>query len=128
MVEDVENLFILRDGQKYMLTQVSLFRTGLRAYLAVSRILSTELRPKPLVNGMRLSLGAVSSEKRPSALNLPVSLSAERVFLRVIAGMQRNSFDRSSWLALYGAAYHRTVQCDRMGIRLSGAAVSVAPK
>lgn len=141
VVGGVENLSILRDGQKISVDPgssiqalsgdeltIGPIRTGLRAYLAVSGgILSTELRPKPLVNGMRLSLGTVSRAICPSVLNLPASLSAERLLLRVTAGVQRDSFNKSSWSAFYGAAYRCTAQSDRMGIRLSGAAVPFAP-
>jgi len=141
VVGGIEKLCLLRGGMEQQFPQGTAVEalagdelvlgpvsTGLRAYLAVSGgILWPELRPKPLPAGVRLPLGPAEAVAEPGVLHMPPSLPECPVLLRVTEGVQRGFFGQDAMSAFYGAAFRCTAQCDRMGLRLSGAAVPFAP-
>ena len=140
VVGGVKGITLLHNGEKRLLPAgETLFaepgdeilsvplECGMRAYLAISGGLRIEaLRPKPVMKGDRLTLqpGDLPVPRSLQGLSLPMP-TGEAV-LRVVEGVQYDHFSEDGIRAFYNSEYLYTPQSDRMGIRLSGEAVSFA--
>jgi biotin-dependent carboxylase-like uncharacterized protein len=109
---------------------------GLRTYLAVrggidvpcvlgSRSTDTmaNLGPAPLTDGDRLPIGS-ASQHLPDVDLAPQPAYPAELSLRVVLGPRADWFAPEAVAALYSAPYTVTPQCDRVGIRLDGPALT----
>lgn len=101
--------------------------SGMRAYLAFSGGIRLEaMRPKPVAAGDRLALSEPVLAPPKKLKNVPSAMPREKAILRVTEGVQSGHFSENGIRTFYHSEYLYTPQSDRMGIRLSGEAVSFA--
>ena len=140
VVGGVKSILLLHRGKKQLLPAgetlfaepgdellVAPLEYGMRAYLAISGGLRMEtFRPKPVLKGDRLALqpGRLPDPRSLGEISLP--MPEREAVLRVMDGVQYDHFSEDGIRAFYNSEYLYTPQSDRMGIRLSGEAVSFA--
>ena len=140
VVGGVSGVFLRRDREKHLLPAGQTLFTevgdellscpleqGMRAYLTFSGgIRMDSLRPKPVSKGDCLALSEGTTPV-PMILNKPpLSMPQGEAVLRVTEGVQSDQFSEAGIRTFYNTEYLYTPQSDRMGIRLSGQAVSFA--
>ncbi|MFC4858647.1 biotin-dependent carboxyltransferase family protein [Actinophytocola glycyrrhizae] len=111
---------------------------GLRTYVAVrggldvpvvlgsrSTNMLSGLGPPPLSAGMVLPIGDAYSGPPPTVEVAPVRApSADELVVRVAPGPRDDWFTEDATTTLYTAAYTVTADCDRVGVRLDGPALT----
>ena len=140
VVGGVKSVILRRSGEKHLLPAgqtlfaaagdellSSPLEQGMRAYLAFSGgIRMDSLRPKPVSKGDRLVLSEAASPVPGILDKLPLSMPQGEAVLRVTDGVQSDHFSEDGIRSFYNTEYCYTQQSDRMGIRLSGQAISFA--
>ena len=103
--------------------------SGFRGYLAISGgIEMPALRPRALAPGDRLALGHTALPTIRRIARSPFApLCGEVAVLRVVEGVHAERFSTAGLANFYSDTYCCTADGDRMGIRLSGQAVTFRP-